>query len=196
MRRSSGFTEPVIFLVAMGTIMGLLLTVFSIFGGGPIGSIFIGAGAIVKIPIGALIISFVYAGIMFVIWRLVGSSESFETAYRCIAYASATYPVAALLSLIPYIGTLVGVIWPTFLIYVASIEIHKLDRHTAIVITAILGGVVLLWKLDSERDYRQLQAYLEQMGISMEDFENMPPEQTRKALGEFIKGLEEGSKSE
>ncbi|MDH3693991.1 MAG: YIP1 family protein, partial [Gammaproteobacteria bacterium] len=89
MQRSGGFAEPIIFLVVMAAIMGVILTVFSLFGGGRMGGMAIGFGAIIFVPIMALIMSFIAAAVMFVIWKLMGSSESYETAYRCVAYASA-----------------------------------------------------------------------------------------------------------
>jgi len=194
MQRDGGFAEPIIFLVVMAAIMGVILTVFSLFGAGRIGAMAVGFGAIIFMPIMALIMSFVAAAIMFVIWKLMGSNESFETAYRCVAYASAIYPVVAIVSIIPYVGTIIGVAWGTFLLFTASVEVHQLARNTAMIVMGILGFIMLVMNLSGEIGSRHFESRIEQMGNSMEGIEDMTPEEAGKAVGEFLKGLEDGSK--
>lgn len=193
MKREGGFAEPIIFLVVMAAVMGVIMTVFSLFGGGRIGAMAVGFGAIIFMPIMALIMSFIAAGIMFVVWKLMGSNESFETAYRCIAYASAIYPIVAIVSLIPYIGTIIGVAWGTFLLFTASVEVHQLARKTAMIVIGILGFIILIMNVSGEIGSRHLESRMEQMGSSLEGMEDMTPEEAGKAVGEFLKGFEQGA---
>ena len=115
MAKSGGFADPIIFVVVMAAVMGLITAVLSFFGS-PIGLMAAGLGAIILVPIAAVISSFIGAAILFVIWKLMGSEQTFETAYRCLAAAAAIYPVIAVLSIIPYIGSIIGVIWGAYLL--------------------------------------------------------------------------------
>ncbi len=80
MSKSGGFSEPIIFVIVMAVIAALLFTIFSLFGGGRMAGA--GLGILVFIPIMMLIGSFISAAIMFVIWKLMGSENNYETAYR------------------------------------------------------------------------------------------------------------------
>ncbi len=180
MKRDGGLAEPIIFLLVMAAIMGVVLTLFSLFGGGRIGAMAVGFSAIVFVPVMALITSFIAAGIMFVIWKLMGSSESFATGYRCVAFAAAIYPIVAVLSLIPYAGTIIGVAWGTFLMFTASVEVHRLARNTAMIVMGILGIVMLIWNINSERMGRHFESRIEKMGSTVEGVGDITPEEAGK----------------
>ncbi len=196
MPRSGGYPEPLIFVVVMAVVTGLLLTAYALFGGGRLGGMSLGLASVILMPVMAAIGSFIAAAILFVIWKLMGSERSFETAYRCTAYASAVYPISAVLSIIPYIGTLVGVVWGTYLIIVAGIEVHNLERKTVYVVFGIIGTVLLISNISGERAARQLETRFANFSRSADKLEQMTPEQAGKAVGEFLKGLEQGAKGE
>ena len=82
-------------------------------------------------PFFAVIGSFIGAAVMFVIWKLMGSEQNFEAAYRCVAHATAIYPVMAVVGLIPYIGTVIGVVWGFYLMYCDSTQVPKIDAGKA-----------------------------------------------------------------
>lgn len=104
MPKTGGFVEPLVFAVVMGVIAGLIQSVISILGLNVAAGMATGVASIVIMPIMIAIVGFVGAAILFVIWKLMGSQESYETAYRCGAYISAFAPIAAVLSIIPYLG--------------------------------------------------------------------------------------------
>src|SRR3989338_1047508 len=113
MPKTGGFVEPLVFMVVMGVISGLIQAALSLLGLSIAGGIAMGLAAIIMMPIFIAIFGFVGAAILFVIWKLMGSQESYETAYRCGAYISAFAPIAAVLSIIPYIGSAIGIILVT-----------------------------------------------------------------------------------
>ncbi len=206
MPQTGGFAEPCIFLVVMALIMGAMATLFSFFGMGKMGAVAIGFSSIIIIPVMALIGSFVGALIMFVVWKLMGSEKDYETAYRCIAYASVIYPIMPLVAWMPYLGTLVGVGWGMYLMYLATLEVHQIKQQTAQTVIGVLAAVIIFIQLSGEYAARNIQATIEEstkewqqgaeeMGKAFENIskstEDMTPEEAGKALGEFFKGLSE-----
>lgn len=157
MAKTGGFAAPIIFVIVMAVIAGLIIAVLSLFGANMTTGMAIGFAAIVIMPVFMLIGSFIGAAILFVIWKLMGSEASYETAYRCVAYASAILPITVLLGVIPYIGTLIKVAWSIYLMYIASIEVHAINAKTAMMVFGILGVLLLLINLGSERAARRIQ---------------------------------------
>ena len=102
MQKTGGFADPLIFVLVMAAIAGLEIALFSLFGASVIGTVAAGYGAVIFLPLTAAIGSFIGAALVFVVWRLMGSDENYETAYRCIAYAAAIYPITVLIGLLPY----------------------------------------------------------------------------------------------
>ncbi len=197
MLKTGGFADPVIFLLVMAAIMGLLIAVFSLFGAGVIGAMAAGFGAIIFMPIFALIGSFIGAAILFVIWKLMGSEQSYETAYRCVAYAAAIYPITAVLGLIPYIGTIVGIAWGMYLIIVASSEVHQLQRRSAYTVFGTLGAIIIVMNIGTEIATRRMASQVEGWQQQFETFGKQigqpgdrTPEEAGKAVGDFLKGIE------
>lgn len=209
MPTSGGFAEPAIFVAVMGAAMGLVISIFSLFGASPVGAMAVGLAAIIIMPIFAVIGSFIAALVMFVIWKLMGSEQNYEGAYRSVAHATALYPVMAVLGLIPYLGTIVGVVWGTYLMFTATVEVHKIERPKAKIVFAVLGFLMLFIQVSSEVASRRLQAKVEEMGASagdvgkaMERFgksmeaykgenEEITPEEAGKAVGDFLRGVNE-----
>ncbi len=197
MPQSGGFAAPVIFVLVMAIVSGLIIALLTMVGVDPVAGAAIGFAAVVMFPVMAIIGSFIAAAIMFVIWKLMGSERNFETAYRCVAYASGIMPFTTLLAFIPYLGSAVKIIWSFYLMYIASVEVHGIKAQTAMIVFGIVGGLLLLLNLSAERAAYQMAVQLEQMGGqleglggAMQGIENMTPEEAGKAVGEFMKGLE------
>lgn len=205
MAKSGGIGEPLIFALVMGVATGAVLAVLSVIGLTGMG--IAGVGAIVFMPIAFLIAGFIGAAVLFVIWKLMGSPEDYETAYRCVAYSTAIMPVASVLSVIPYIGTLVRIAWGIWLMIIASEVVHGRPKQTALLVFGILGGIGVIMGLNSEYTQRnisskfeaqaeQLQQQfkgLEKLGVN-EDGE-VDPEKAGRAIGDFLRGIEEASRS-
>ncbi len=197
MPQSGGFAAPMIFVLVMAVVSGLIVALLAMVGVDMAAGAAIGFAAVVMLPVMAIIGSFIGAGILFVIWKLMGSDRDFETAYRCVAYAAAIMPVTTLLAFVPYLGSAVKVLWSFYLMYLASIEVHGIPARTAMIVFAVLGGLLLLLNLSAERAAHRMAVQMEQMGGqleglggSLEGIDRMSPEEAGKAVGEFMKGFE------
>ncbi len=197
MAKQGGYVEPMIFVAVMGLLAGLVTAVVSLLGGGFMMGMTGGFLSIIIIPVFAVIGSFIGAVIMFVIWKLMGSTESYETAYRCVAYSSAIYPVSAIAGLVPYLGTAVSVVWGIWLMIVASTTVHNIEAKKAQIVLGILGAIALLLNLSGERNSRQMEKMMGEIGSNMQgslqNMENMTPEEAGEVFGKFMKGLEKAT---
>ena len=145
MPKTGGFLDPLFFLVMTVLLDVVLVSVKS--------AVSHGAGVndlrmmIVWLLIAlliAVIVSFFVAGIFFAIWSFMGSKESYETSYRCLAYVQVITPVAILLSAVPYLG-LLGIAWWFYLMVIATREVHALAIKSALLafgIIAVLAGLL------------------------------------------------------
>ena len=209
MPTEGGYLNPMIFIAVMAVASGVLMAVLSVVGLGVGGSMMGGSGLmmIIMLPIGAAIGSFIVAGLLFIVWKLMGSTKNYETAYRCIAYATAIMPFTMLLSIIPYLGTIAKNLWGSYLLYIASTEVHSIKQQTAKIVFAALAVLTVLVGVKSEYKMRQFQSYYEQAyneakanpkvgGVfkDIEGMEDMTPEEAGKAMGEFMKSMEEFGK--
>ena len=192
MPRGGGLVSPLLFLVAMAiltTLVGGMVT-FLFGGNGPSGT---GALLIlVLLPVLVAIYYFISAGVMYVIWRLMGSQEDYETAFRCLAFASAIMPVTALLGPIPYLGVVVPTLWGLYLVVTASQHVHGLDPKTAWIVFGAISGVLMLMQLGSEVAGRRMGEDMQKLEQRMEGVETMSPEDAGRAIGDFLKGMQDG----
>ena len=123
-----GFIDPLVFMAAMWIVVGVILAVLSLLGLGYGGSFFAVLFSLILLPILLTVIGFVISFILYCIWNVMGSRESFETALRCGAYCTAIAPVVTLIRLIPYVGSIVGLAWTMYLLIVASTEVHNIEK--------------------------------------------------------------------
>jgi len=171
MPRSGGFVNPLIFIIAMSLVAGIISGLLS-FVASPVGMLGYGIAAIVVIPIGATIGAFIGAGILFLIWKLMGSTQNFEAAFRCLAAASAIYPIIAVLNLVPYLGTIVSVAWGAFLMIEASVQVHGRERRTAQMVFGILAVILIVLNVSAERAARNLSAEAERLSEILEQYQD------------------------
>ena len=85
--------------------------------------------------------------------------------------------------------------WGLYLVVTASAEVHKIKQTTAWLVFGILTGLMVLMGVGSQcaarkmsREMAPLTERMEEMGDEMED---MTPEEAGKAVGDFLKGLQE-----
>ncbi|MDG1945068.1 MAG: YIP1 family protein [Halioglobus sp.] len=142
MPREGGYREPVTFTLVMAAIAGGIFALLSIIG--LTGAGFGGVVAIIVLPIALLIGGFIAAAVFFVIWKLMGSAQGYQAAYRCVAYSYAIFPAAILISVIPYVGAFVRTLWSIWLLVTASVEVHGRQQRTALIVFGILGVLPLL----------------------------------------------------
>jgi len=195
MPKSGGFLEPMLFLVVMAIVGAIIFITLGFLGLGTFGAMGVGIGTMILMPVMAVVGSFIGGAIMFVIWKLMGTQEPFEVAYRCVAYASAIYPITALLGLLPYLGSIVAIAWGMYLMFTATKEVHHLNEKTASMVFGILGLVLIVSNVSSEMAARRMATEVEKLTPAIENIQNMEPEEAGKMVGEFLKGLEKAQKA-
>lgn len=208
MAKSGGLSEPLIFALVMGVTSGIVVAILSIIGLGGFGMTgAAGLSAILFLPLGMVLVCFIGAGALFVIWKLMGSTENYETAFRCAAYSTAIIPLVSIASVIPYLGTLIRIAWGTWLMIIASETVHARPKQNTLVVFGILGAIMLWFgwggeyaqrnvadalEAKTERLQQQFKG-LEKLGVN-EDGE-VDPEKAGRAIGSFLRGIEEAAKA-
>jgi hypothetical protein len=196
MPKAGGFGDPLVFAVVIGVIAGLVQAVIgflTLSGALRWASL----GAVIWGPVGALIGSFIGAAILFVIWKIMGSGENYETAYRCAAYSYAIAPIAVLAGLVPYVGSLVGLAWGLYLVVTASVEVHKIASKTAWLVFGIITAIFALMSvgtaMTARRVSRNLQSWQQEVGTQNEELAvemNKAAAEAGKASTAMMKALQ------
>ena len=194
MPRSGGYAAPTRFVLAMGALTGLVRLALRLLGLGPDDSVIAGVIFLVLFPVFMLILTFLDAVLAFVIWKLMGSREGFETAYRCVSFSLACMPVAALVSGIPHLESLVLLLWGTVLTVIASVQVH--GRSPALSwgmfgALALASGVFLLGMEFKARHPTATPDTVPEMRQGAGEPEGTAPEEAGKAVGDFLKGLQQ-----
>jgi len=150
MPKSGGFGPPLVFMVLISAVAGLIQIPMGLGEWSP--AILSSAGLIFIITISIImaILGFVGAAILFVTWRLMGSKESYETAYRCLAYSFAILPIAMFVFLIPYFGEILGNAWGIYLMIIASVEVHAISTKRA---WTVFGTLFVIFFIGSVMEY-------------------------------------------
>lgn len=193
MPKTGGFVSPFVFMVVLGTAAGIIRTILSLVGLSA-GGFVSGLAAVILMPIMVAVFGFIGAAALFVIWKVMGSNESFETAYRCGAYTAAVMPITAVVGLIPYLGGIAGIVWTTYLLVEASIEVHGIQPRKAWVGFGVVCAVFALSSLSMEIAARNLGKSMEKWRKDssvnqMENLDQMSPEEAGKAVGQFLKAF-------
>jgi hypothetical protein len=197
MPKGGGFGDPLVFGVVLGVVSGLIQAVLGLLHLGAVGSVWMALASIVLAPVMIVLGSFIGGAILFVIWKLMGSNEDFETAYRCGAYASAITPITTVVGIIPFVGPLVGLVWGIFLMVTASVEVHKLPARKAWMVFGIIGVILALLNIGSScaahKAQRDIGAWRKEMGV--QSGKDMTAEDAGKAAAAFMKALQEQATS-
>jgi len=186
MPKTGGFLEPLVFMAVMGAVAGLVEAIIAIMG------LNVGAGtgmaiaSIIIFPVIIAIFGFIGAAIAFVIWKLMGSKEPYETAYRCVAYITALWPVTTLFGIIPYIGIVLAIVLTVYFYAIAGIEAHKIASQTAWLVSGIFGIILIAMSLGAGIASHALRGQMEETTKEMQK----SSEETKKALEELQKKME------
>ena len=193
MPKTGGLIEPLIFLAVMGGVGGGLHAVLSVFNVGFVTSFFMALAIIIIGPIVSAIFGSIVAASLFFVWKLMGSQETIETAFRCGAYATAITPLTTLFGIIPYWGTLLGLGWMAYLMVIASVEVHQIDAKKAWVVFGIIAAVLALSSISSQIAARRITSKIDQFETTIKQFDQMSPEEVGEKVGRFLKGIEKGA---
>lgn len=198
MPKTGGYLKPLIFMIAMGVVGGLIQSLFSIIGLKVATGLAMGLASIILVPIVVGIFGFVGAAILFLIWRLMGSKETYETAYRCAAYISVLTPITCVLGIVPYIGGAVGVALAMYFTIIATIVVHQIPSQKAWLVFGIIGALLILLTITGEissrrmvRDVGKFQKQMEGTTKEMQKATEDATKEMQKATEEATKALEE-----
>jgi len=189
MPKTGGFQDPIIFLVAMTVVAMIVSAIGTILhiGVSPMGfGVGIGsaiAGIIIG-PIIGVVFSFIIAAILFVIWKIMGSQENYETAYRCAAYSSGIVPITSIIGFIPYIGSVIGILWGFYLLIVASIEVHKIKSSLAWAVWGIIAVLLVIGSVSAQYAAKKFAGEMAGKAKEME--------KAAKEMEEAAKKMQEG----
>jgi hypothetical protein len=191
MPKTGGFIEPLVFMVVMGVVSGIIQAVLSILHLNLAGGVAAGVASIIVIPVVIAIFGFVSAGIAILIWKVMGSQESYETAYRCVAYAGAISPITTVLGIIPYLGSALGILIGTYFIVIASVEVHKIPEKKAWTVFGIIAAILILLSVSGQFAARRLSS---ETGRFQEEMKEATT-QMQKSAEESRKAAEEAGKA-
>lgn len=142
MPKTGGLIDPLLYVV-LTALLGVVLSAVesSVSHGAGVHDLGMLAIWLVTVPLIAAILSFFVAAICFAIWTFTGSSESYETSYRCLAYMQILFPITILLSIVPYLG-LLGIAWWLYLMVIATREVHKTPIQPALLVYGIIAALI------------------------------------------------------
>jgi len=190
MNKTGGFVEPLIFMMAIGGIAGIIRVIMAVVGPGFSISFSQAIASIIIAPIFAGIFGFAGAGILFIIWKIMGSQQSFETAYRCSAYAGGIVPVTTVLGIIPFLGPILNLVWMTYLLVTASVEVHKLNQKISWLVFGAICAVFILIIISSQLAVRRINSEMGNWGEYGENKEDVIYAKANDTTEEFLKGLQ------
>lgn len=198
MPKTGGYVKPLIFMIVMGVVGGLIQSLFSIIGLKVATGLAMGVASIILVPIVVGIFGFVGAAILYLIWKLMGSKEEYETAYRCAAYVSVLTPITCVLGIVPYIGGVVGIALAMYFTIIATIEVHRISSQKAWLVFGIIGALLILLTIAGEissrrmvRETGKLQKQMEETAKEMQKQGEGATKEMQKATEEATKALEE-----
>ncbi len=193
MPKTGGFVEPLVFMAVMGAVAGLVQAILAILGFNLGTGTGMAISSIIIFPIMAAIFGFIGAAIAFVIWKLMGSTEPYETAYRCVAYITALWPVTTILGTIPYLGIVLVIALTVYYYAIAGIEAHKIATQTAWLVSGIIGVILIAMSIGGAIASRSLRSeslqYQKQMEETAKEMQKSS-EATKKALEELQKKMQ------
>ncbi len=194
MPKTGGFVDPLVFAVVMGVVSGIVHAVVQLIRFNFVFGIAGIIGSIIMFPIVIAVGSFIGAAIMFFIWQLMGSKESYETAYRSCAYLMALSPIQAALSLVPYIGMAIFLAIELFYIVIASVEVHAISSEKAWRVFGIIAAVLILFSVGAEFTARRAARRMEETSKEMQKAAEQMQKQMQQRAEDGRKAAEEAQK--
>lgn len=185
MPKEGGYFDPLFFVVVLGTISGIIQTVVNVILYFSMMGITTILASLIFMPILIAVFSFIGAGVLFLIWKLMGSQENYETAYRGAAYLAALSPITTVIGFIPYLGTIISIAIGVYFIVIVSSEVHAIPEKKAWLVFGIIAAIVCVFSLIGTYSSKRLQHELGDRSRQME--------QMRRAAEQMQKSQQSGS---
>lgn len=171
----AGYGPAISTIAAWGAVSGVLTLLISFVKPSPFG-IVASAVQIVVLPIMAILMSFIAAGIFHVVCLVLGGKGSYKMSYQVIAAMSALFPISTVLGAIPF-GTVPIQLYGLFLSVTAAAAAHSVVKARAWIAFGILTAIGVLGSIFAHIGMKQM----EQGGLGMRPAipgqpQAMPPE--------------------
>ena len=142
MKREGGLGEPLIYALIGGCLGGIVSALFSL-GFQSIGlftdknnslaamtGMGIGVGAIILVPLGIVIVLFIWSAIVHLCLMIVGgANQPFETTFRVVAFTQGSIGP---LQIIPLCGGLISLVWAIVCYCIGLARAHETDTGRAV----------------------------------------------------------------
>lgn len=135
MERKGGFAVPCLYVLWWSFISSFVGFLVALLRGGRLVQ---AAGVILGPPV-VVGLGFLMAGLLFVVWHLMGSKEDYETAFRCWAFMAPLGAVGSALGIIPFLPLLVFA-YTFYLVVLATQEVHGIPSRRAWLVWGSLAG--------------------------------------------------------
>jgi hypothetical protein len=178
--------------VVSGLLGGILHTVNDMLGVHLYAGTILGAAALFLLPLYYSVFVIVAIAILFVIWKLLGSDQSFETAFRCSAYLTAVLPITTVFAIIPYVGGAIGILIGVYYLVTASTTVHGIPAQKAWLIFGIIAAACIVLSVSSQIAARRITRNIEK---GMESWKGAA-QQMEKAAEEMRKQMEKQMKEQ
>lgn len=195
MPRTGGFVQPLIFMIIMGVAGGIVRAVLGMLGLVHGLAVAMALASIVLTPILVVIFGFIGAAILFVIWKLMGSEQDFETAYRCTAYGSAISPITQVFAVIPYLGAVLALAWWTLILVLASTRVHQIRQGVAATVFGIIAVIFAVVSVGAQIAARRMENALNNAQNQMQYGQDGAKQDPGKAMQNLGKMLEKRGKN-
>ncbi|MGC2165549.1 MAG: YIP1 family protein [Gallionella sp.] len=172
MPKTGSLLEPLHFIALTGALDVTLINIryFSSHGAG-IHELALMASNLILVLLIAIVGGPFVAGLMFAIWSLMGSTESYATSFRCMAYTQIVVPFAILLSIVPYLG-LLGIVWWITLMVIATRDIHKQSIRQALAVFGTIGMAISLVYYNAVSSNIQARQHLQEFTRELQKMPN------------------------
>lgn len=131
MPENGGYLHAFLFMVSMVVLSGVISAIAMFLMMPSFVSFLAGLQNIIFVPFYLTFFFFIGVAVLFITWRIMGSKESLGTSYLCVAYVTSIMPLVIVLRIIPFVGSMIGYIFITYLLIVVSIRVHHLKTKTS-----------------------------------------------------------------
>jgi hypothetical protein len=147
LEKKGGYLRPVQTLAVWAVVSGVIGFLVGLLRPVPLG--LVGGRAaqalgVVLGPLAALAVGFLIAGLLFVIWHLMGSKEDYQTSFRVWAFIAPVGAVGALLGIVPFLP-LLTLAYLVYLLVVASQEVHGIPAARSWIVWGVLGALAAVF---------------------------------------------------
>ncbi len=159
MPKKGGFGGPIRFFLLFSSV-GLLINILGT-------SLMFGNPSIKDVPLlffsieaGIFLGGFIAAFLLHLVWKVLGTEESYETSYRAFAYTAAISPVTSIIAFLPNIGIALAMAWVFLLLIVASSRVHGIKQPLAVAVWGVVGALMIMLTLSYELGYRGTVSFI------------------------------------